>query len=162
MTEQEITVVKIGGSLDDAEPLIAEIAARVRQGERYVLIHGAHRVMDDLATRLGHPPVTVVSESGKTARYTDALAMDHLFMAYAGKVNKRIVESFHRSGVSAVGLTGMDGGMVIGRRKESLRIVENGRPRMLHGNYLGTIESVNATLLSGLLDAGKFPVRCPP
>jgi [amino group carrier protein]-L-2-aminoadipate 6-kinase len=125
-------------------------------------VHGTHRVLDDLAARLGHPPRFVVSTDGATSRYTDALTMDHFLMAYCGIVNKRLVERLLGLGIRAAGLAARDGGMVRGRRRADLRIREHGRTLVLHGDHAGSVERVDTTLLWALLGAGCTPVICPP
>jgi [amino group carrier protein]-L-2-aminoadipate 6-kinase len=152
-------VIKIGGSVTDPAGLLDDIAVH---DSPLVVVHGAHRVLDDLSVRLGHPPRFVVSARGATSRYTDAAAMDTFLMAYCGLVNKRLVEQFQRRGRRAAGLAAMDGGMVRGRRRGDLRIREHGRTLVLHGDHAGSIESVDMTLVSALLDAGCTPVICPP
>ncbi|MBV9100607.1 MAG: [LysW]-aminoadipate kinase [Candidatus Dormibacteraeota bacterium] len=152
-------VVKLGGSVRDPGHVVDEIAS---MREPVVLVHGASRELDDLATRLGSPPRIVASSRGDTSRYTDSATMDLFLMAYAGKVNKRLVETLRRRGVNAVGLTGLDGGMVTGRRRADIRISENGRTVLLHDNHVGSIERVDATLLHALLSMGYVPVVAPP
>ncbi|MGD0834126.1 MAG: [LysW]-aminoadipate kinase [Candidatus Dormibacteria bacterium] len=155
------TVVKIGGSLDVAasEPLLRELAAWTGP---LVIVHGAHAEMDRLATALGHPPRMVTSERGELTRYSDQLTMDHFLMAYCGLVNKRLVEALRRLGADAVGLSAMDGGVAVGRRKPELRIVEGDRRRILRDNHAGTIERIDTSLLHLLLSAGRLPVLTPP
>jgi acetylglutamate/LysW-gamma-L-alpha-aminoadipate kinase len=152
-------VIKIGGSLTDPVGLLDDIAVH---DSPLVVVHGAHRVLDDLSVRLGHPPRFVVSARGATSRYTDATAMDTFLMAYCGLVNKRLVEQLQRRGRCAAGLAAMDGGMVRGRRRADLRIREDGRTLVLHGDHAGGIESVDSTLVSALLEAACTPVICPP
>jgi acetylglutamate/LysW-gamma-L-alpha-aminoadipate kinase len=130
--------------------------------EPVVIVHGASRELDELSNRLGSPPRIVESGRGDSTRYTDSETMDHFLMAYAGKVNKRIVERLRQLGVNAIGLTGLDGGTVRGRRRPDLRITENGRTKMLHDNHVGTIESVDPTLLTMLMASGYTPVLTPP
>ena len=156
-----LTVVKIGGSLDvaGAEPLLRELAAWTAP---LVVVHGAHGEMDRLATALGHPPRMVTSERGELTRYTDALTMNHFLMAYCGLVNKRLVEALRRLGADAVGLSAMDGGVAVGRRKPELRIVEGDRRRILRDNHAGTIERIDTSLLRLLLSSGRLPVLTPP
>jgi acetylglutamate/LysW-gamma-L-alpha-aminoadipate kinase len=156
---REVLVIKIGGSLTDPAPLLDDIAAH---RSPVVLVHGAHRVLDDLGARLGHAPRFVVSAHGATSRYTDATAMDHFLMAYCGLVNKRMVEQLQRRGMRAAGLAAMDGGMVTGRRRADLRIREHGRTVVLHGDHAGSIERVDTSLIGAFLDAGCTPVICPP
>lgn len=152
-------VLKLGGSVDDPAALLDDVAAHPGP---VVLVHGAHRVLDDLATRLDHPPRFVTSARGATSRYTDATAMDHFLMAYCGVVNKRLVEQLLGRGVRAVGLAAMDGGMVRGRRRADLRIREDDRTIVLHGDHAGSIESVDTSLIDALLSTGCVPVICPP
>jgi len=155
------TVVKVGGSLEveRAGPLIAELAGF--EGP-LVIVHGAHLQLDRLAFELGHPPRMVESARGEVTRYTDHRTMDHFLMAYCGLVNKRLVEALRRHGADAVGLSALDGGIATGRRRPDLRIVEAGRPRVLHGNHAGAIERLDPSLLRLLLDNGRLPVLCPP
>jgi acetylglutamate/LysW-gamma-L-alpha-aminoadipate kinase len=156
-----LTVVKIGGSLDvaEAEPLLRELATWTAP---LVIVHGAHGELDRLATALGHPPRMVTSERGELTRYTDAQTMDHFLMAYCGLVNKRLVEALRRLGADAVGLSAMDGGVAVGRRKPDLRIVDGDRRRILHDNHAGTIERIDTGLLRLLLSSGRLPVLTPP
>jgi [amino group carrier protein]-L-2-aminoadipate 6-kinase len=152
-------VIKIGGSIDDPAALLDDLAAH---SGPVVIVHGAHRVLDDLAVRLGHPPRMVTSAAGAVSRYTDETSMDHFLMAYCGLVNKRLVQALLRRGVRAVGLAAMDGGMVRGRRRPDIRVSEHGHTLVLHGDHAGSIESVDTTLLETLLDSGCTPVICPP
>jgi [amino group carrier protein]-L-2-aminoadipate 6-kinase len=152
-------VVKIGGSVDDPTALLDDLAAH--RGP-LVVVHGAHRTLDELSTRLGHPPRFVSSVRGATSRYTDAESMDHFLMAYCGLVNKRLVQQLLTRGVCAVGLSAMDGGMVRGRHRTDLRVREGGRTLMLHGDHAGSIDTVDTRLIERLLSDGCVPVICPP
>ena len=152
-------VLKLGGSLERLDPLLADIAART---EAMVIVHGANRELSELSSRLGHPPRMVTSERGEVSRYTDAQTMDHFLMAYAGKANKRIVEKLRALGRNAVGLTAMDGGIAVGRRKPDLRIREGDKVKVLHDDHSGSIERIDPTLLRLLLDHGYLPVLTPP
>ncbi len=152
-------VIKLGGSLTDLDPLLRDVAACQ---EPLILVHGANKELNELSTRLGHPPRMVTSERGEVSRFTDAATMDHFLMAYAGKQNKRIVERLRALGANAVGLTAMDGGVAIGRRKPDLRIKEHDKVKILHGDHSGSIEQIDPRLLRLLLDQGYLPVITPP
>src|SRR5437764_3450615 len=152
-------VIKIGGSLTGIEPLLADVAAC---REPLVLVHGANKELNDLSTRLGNAPRMVTSERGEVSRFTDATTMDHFLMAYAGKQNKRIVERLRALGASAVGLTAMDGGIAIGRRRPDLRIREGDKTKVVHGDHSGSIERIEPNLLSLLMDNGYVAVVPPP
>lgn len=153
-------VIKLGGSAGIDRQRFLRGLATVR--EPYVLVHGANAELDALMRQLGVEPRLVTSSTGQVSRYTDQATMDLFLMTYCGRVNKRIVETLRCLGVNAIGLSGLDGGIVQGRRKARIRVIENGKPRMLEGDYAGSIETVNAGLLRLLLAEGYVPVLCPP
>jgi len=80
----------------------------------------------------------------------------------SGKLNLRVVEKLQRLGANAVGLTGVDGRLLEGTRKDAIRTVQDGKRIMLRGDHTGTIEKVNVHLLRTLLDAGYLPVVTVP
>lgn len=153
-------VIKLGGSKGiELERFLAELA---EVHTPYVLVHGANFELDTLMREMGVEPRLVTSSTGQVSRYTDRPTMDLFLMAYCGKVNKRIVETLQQHGVNAVGLSAMDGAIALGRRKPRIRIVENGKAKILEGDYAGTIERVDIRLLSLLLENGFVPVLTPP
>jgi len=105
--------------------------------------------------------VKVGGGAGYTSRYTDRVTLELFLMATAGKVNKLIVERLQRLGVNAIGLSGLDGRILQGQRKAVIRIVENGKQKILRDDWTGTVEQVNTDLLRLLLDAGLLPVIAP-
>lgn len=155
-------VVKAGGGKGvNAEAVCADLATLVQQGEQVVLVHGGSHETNLISEKLGHPPRFVTSISGHSSRYTDREALEILAMVAAGRINKLLVERLQQFGVNAVGLSGLDGRLLEGERKESLRIVENGKRKVLHGEYSGRIERVNVSLLQMLLATGYVPVVAP-
>jgi len=156
-------VVKVGGSEGiDLALVCADVAALVRGGERLVLVHGGSHRTNEVAEALGHPPEFVTSVSGYTSRRTDRETLRIFEMVYCGEVNKSIVEMLQAQGVNAVGLSGLDGRLLEGRRKEAIKVIQDGRRRVLRDDYTGTVERVNVGLLRLLLDAGYLPVVTPP
>lgn len=152
-------LVKVGGGASvNLEGIAFDLGAL---GEPAVVVHGANAARDDLAEKLGAPRRTVISESGVESVFTDAEALDILTMAYAGLVNKRFVGLCQRSGVNAIGLTGLDGALIRGRRNRGIRVAENGRRRLLHDDS-GKPVSVNVELLRLLLGAGYTPLLTVP
>ena len=155
-------VVKVGGGVGiDYDALCADIADLWRAGQRLVLVHGGSHETNLLAEQLGHPPRFVTSPSGYTSRYTDRATLEIFMMAYAGKVNKLIVERFQRLRVNAVGLSGIDGRVLEGQRKATIRVVEDGKQKVLRDDWTGTVEHVNVGLLRLLIEAGYLPVVAP-
>lgn len=155
-------VVKLGGSAGiDPGPTLDDLAELVKT-ERIVFIHGANSRMDEFERRLGREPRQVMSASGQISRFTDAETMDSMLAIYAGMVNKRLVEALQARGVNAVGLSALDGRIARGRRKDTLRAIENGKPKILRGDFAGSIDEIDTTLLDLLLDHGYLPVLTPP
>ncbi len=153
-------VVKIGGSKGiNLDSVLEDIA---HQAEPLVLVHGASDELNQISTRLGKPPRMVTSPSGFTSRYTDWDTLDIFAMVYCGKVNTRIVEKLQQLGVNSVGLSGVDGRLLEGKRKSRVRIVENGRKMVLKNDYTGRVEQANVSLIHLLLDNGYLPVISPP
>ena len=61
-----------------------------------------------------------------------------------------------------MGLSGVDGRLLYGPRKDSIRAIENGKKKILRGDHSGKITSVNTDLIQLLLDNGYVPVISPP
>jgi len=155
-------VVKAGGNGDlDIGAVCADIAELVQQGEQVVLVHGGSHETNVISEKLGHPPRFVTSVSGHVSRYTDRETLEIFAMVTAGRINKLLVERLQQLGVNAIGLSGLDGRLLEGKRKSALRIVENGKRKVLRGEHSGVIERVNAGLLKTLLEAGYIPVVAP-
>jgi len=158
-----LIVVKIGGGEGiDLESVCADVAAVFRGGQRMVMLHGGNFEANQVAEQLGHPPHFVTSVAGIVSRRTDRRTLEIMEMVYAGKINKGIVERLQAHGANAVGLSGIDGRILEGKRKDTLKIVENGRRMVLRDDYTGTVTQINAGLLNLLLDNGYLPVVTPP
>jgi [amino group carrier protein]-L-2-aminoadipate 6-kinase len=157
-----VIVVKVGGAAGvDLGAVTRDVAALWAEGERVVLVHGGGDETNRMAEALGHPPRFVTSPSGFTSRYTDRATLEVFAMVVAGRVNKGLVERLQMLGAPALGLSGLDGRLLEGRHKRSVRSVEGGKTVLLHGDHTGTVERVNAALLRLLLDAGYLPVVAP-
>jgi acetylglutamate/LysW-gamma-L-alpha-aminoadipate kinase len=155
-----VIVIKLGGSKGiDLDGFLEGLPGLETP---YILVHGANVELDRLMRDLGVEPRIVTSSTGQVSRFTDQRTMDLFLMAYCGKVNKRIVETLRKNGVNALGLSAMDGGIARGRRKPRIRIVENGKAKVLDGDFAGTIETVDVRLPRLLLDGGYVPVLTPP
>jgi [amino group carrier protein]-L-2-aminoadipate 6-kinase len=156
-------VVKVGGSKGiDYDAVCTDIADVWKSGKKLVLVHGGSGETNRIAELLGHPPKFVTSPSGYTSRFTDRETLEIFEMVYCGKMNKGIVERLQRLGVNAVGLSGLDGRIFEGKHKDSVRVVEHGKTKVLRGDHTGTVERVNVELLQLLLDNGYLPVLTPP
>jgi acetylglutamate/LysW-gamma-L-alpha-aminoadipate kinase len=155
-------VIKLGGSAGINTEYTLDDLAALWPGERVVFIHGANAALDAFMKAQGREPRLVTSSTGQVSRFTDRETMDDMLAIYAGRVNKRIVEGLQARGVNAVGLSGIDGGIARGTRKDALRVVEDGKPKVLRGDYAGSLKEINTDLLTLLLDNGYLPVLTPP
>src|SRR5919107_5562989 len=156
-------VIKIGGGAAIGEGGYTNFADDLAAiTEPVVVVHGGNAEFSDLSRRLGMPPRMITSSSGRVTRYTDAATMDAMLMAYCGKVNKRLVASLRAAGVNAVGLSAIDGGIAVGRRKPVLRGTEDGKSKLLREDHAGTLETVDPSLVRLLLQHGYTPVLTPP
>lgn len=155
-------VVKIGGVTGvNIDAVISDIADQIKSGNKLVLVHGGSGETNAISEQLGHPARFVTSPSGFTSRYTDRTTLEIFAMVTSGKINTLLVERLQKLGVNAFGLSGVDGRVMVAKRKEAIRIVENGKQRMLRDDFTGKIEEVNGVLLKMLLDSGYTPVIAP-
>ena len=161
MTES-IIVVKLGGTEGvDFSAICADAAELLAQGQKLVFVHGGSAEANALGEALGTPPKFITSPSGYTSRYTDRNTLEVFLMAVNGKVNSLLTEQLHRLGINALGLSGMDGRLMVATRKESIQSVENGKRKIIRDDYTGKIETVNSNLLLALLDMGYLPMIAP-
>ena len=152
-------VVKVGGAAGNAtDPVLRDLARR----SDYVLVHGGSAEVDRLGTALGRPSEYYTSPTGVVSRRSDAAHLEVVVLALAGRVQTDLVAGLERHGVSAVGLSGVDGRLLVARRKVGARAVVDGHVVRVLDDWSGSVERVNAPLLRTLLAAGHVPVVGPP
>jgi acetylglutamate/LysW-gamma-L-alpha-aminoadipate kinase len=156
-------VVKIGGGAGVATAnIVQELARFIADGERVVLVHGGSDLTNTLSEQLGHTIRMIKSPGGMTSRYTDSETLRIFAMAVAGQINTELVALLQQQGVNALGLAGVDGRLLLAKRKSIVRsVTPEGRVQILRDDYTGQVEQVNASLLQTLLDAGYTPVIAP-
>lgn len=139
-------VVKFGGSALEAGSLgtLAEdLVALARAGVRPVLVHGGGPEITRVLEQLGKPSTFVDG-----LRVTDAETMAVVEMVLAGRVNKHLVACIQLAGGTAVGLSGVDGGLLAARRR-------SGPPDL---GFVGEVTQVRVSLVAHLLADGVVPV----
>jgi acetylglutamate/LysW-gamma-L-alpha-aminoadipate kinase len=152
-------IIKIGGGETvNLEGAVQDLATL---GQKCVIIHGANALRDRLAADLNIEKKTVTSVSGYTSVFSDEAIIDLMMMAYAGLRNKRLVELCQKHAVNAVGLSGLDGKLIQGRRNQGIRVREGGKLKLLR-DFSGKPKSVNRELLELLLANGYVPVLSVP
>jgi acetylglutamate kinase len=152
-------VVKFGGEIaDDRERLVAfceEVALCAQVGIRVVVVHGGGKQATQLGRRLGIEPVIL---NGR--RVTDEGTLDVVKMAFAGKLNTEILGAMRRAGARAVGLSGVDGGLLRARRRPPQTVADDatGERRTVDFGFVGDIADVDPGVLETLLRDGFVPV----
>ena len=152
-------VVKLGGAPGNSwAPALDEVA----RSTDTVLVHGGSEEVDRLGTELGRPMPYYTSPSGVISRRCDPPQMEVVTLALTGRVQTEIVRSLGARGARAVGLSGVDGRLLLAKRRHGARAVENGKVVHLAEDRSGTIETVDGALLRTLLGSGVLPVVGPP
>jgi len=152
-------IIKIGGG--DRINLKGIIRDLAELTDPFIIIHGANAARDQLAEKIKYTPKIITSVSGYSSVLSDEKVIELQMMAYAGLQNKRIVELCHQCGINAVGLSGLDGQLIRGKRNQGIRINENGKTRIIR-DLSGKPYELNVHLLDLLLGAGYVPVISVP
>jgi acetylglutamate kinase len=149
-------VLKAGGEALGTEAAIRALLEQVdilyQVGIRVVLVHGGGAESSDLLRALGGEPRFVEGR-----RVTDEKALEVAAMVLNGTVNTRILAVARALGLPAVGLSGLDAGLVQARRRPPVLV---GGERVDYG-YVGDVVAVKPGVLVTLLDAGMVPVVSP-
>ncbi len=139
----EVLVLKLGGTtLADQRQVLAEAAAVARR-RPVVIVHGGGRRITDWLDRLGVP---TRFEAG--LRVTDAPAIEVAAAVLRGVVNSELVAALRDLGVDAVGLSGVDGGLLVAERVPGMGLVAH-------------VVGISRDLLDAVLVAGQVPVVAP-
>jgi len=152
-------IIKIGGGQTiNIKGIISDLADL---NDKLIIVHGANALRDELAKKIGYEKRILTSLSGYASVFSDEGAIDLQMMAYAGLRNKRIVELCQQHGINAVGLSGIDGKVILGRRNNGIKIKEAGKKKIIR-DFSGKPTAVNKELLSILLSNNYTPVLSVP
>jgi len=154
-----MTIIKIGGG--ESLNLQAIISDLKKLDDDFIIVHGANALRDEVAKKLDYEKQVLVSASGYSSVFSDEEALDIMMMSYSGLRNKRIVEMCQQSGINAVGLTGVDGKVIEGKRNKGIRVKENGKLRIVR-DFSGKPKNINVDLLKLLITNGYVPVLTVP
>ena len=141
----KIVVIKYGGNAMVNEELkqqvMEDIALLWLIGVKVVLVHGGGPEISDVMKKFGKEAVFVDG-----LRVTDKETVDIVQMVLAGKVNKSLVTLLQKKGGHAVGLSGMDGGLIEAKIKDE---------RL---GYVGEITKIRPQPITDLLEKNYIPV----
>ena len=153
-------VIKTGGAALAAEErvrdLVEQAALLFELGIRVVLVHGGGPQSTELARALGVRPRFV---GGR--RVTDAEALRVTTMVLNGEINTRILAACRDFEVPAIGLSGVDAGLIRAHRRPPVEVREGEVAETVDYGHVGDIDSVDSDLLERLLGIGALPVVSP-
>ena len=140
-------IVKIGGGATlDIDKIIPDLSSYLQTtNEQWNNVHGANALRDYLAKKLKHEKKILTSVSGYSSVYSDEETINLQMMAYAGLKNKRIVESCQKNGINAIGLAGIDGKVIQGKRNQGIREKE-GEKIKIKRDFSGKPHVINTDL----------------
>ena len=151
-------VVKAGGGVfgDDASTrqLVEQIAILHYFGVRVVMVHGGGPQLTELSDALGVPTRMVEGR-----RITDAKAIDVTSMVLNGLINTRILAICRDLNIDAIGISGVDAGLVRAHKRPPVRVGDSGE--MVDFGFVGDVDAVDTTVIRKLLDNGLMPVVSP-
>jgi acetylglutamate kinase len=138
-------VVKIGGStLGSHDTTLDDLVALQKKGVLPVVVHGGGNKITEWLKKIG-----IATTFVRGMRVTDAATLEVVIAVLAGLVNKELVAEIMSKGGKAIGLSGVDGGLIQAK-------VEN--PEL---GYVGQVVKVNAEPVKAVLSAGYIPVIAP-
>ena len=151
-------VVKAGGGVfaesDTTRALVEQIGILHYFGVRVVLVHGGGPQLTELATALGIPTRVVEGR-----RVTDEKSIEVTAMVLNGLINTRVLAICRDLNIDAVGISGVDAGLVRAHRRPPVALASNGA--LVDFGFVGDIDAIDSTVLRKLLDNGLMPVVSP-
>ena len=155
----KIFVVKAGGAVfgDAAQTrsLIEQIAILHSLGVRVVMVHGGGPQLTEVTQAMGLATRMVAGR-----RVTDEKAIDATSMVLNGLINTRILSICRDQGIDAVGLSGVDAGLVIAHRRPPVKLKPTDTETVDYG-LVGDIDRIDTTVIKKHLENGLMPVISP-
>lgn len=156
MYKRKVFVLKAGGdafvSPESTRALMEQIGILHQVGIRVVVVHGGGPQATQLSERLG-----LESRFVDGRRVTDQATLEVATMVMNGDINTRILAACRELGVPAVGISGVDGGLIRAKRRPPVKR-EGGT---VDYGYVGDIERVDPTVVASLLEDDLVPIVSP-
>jgi acetylglutamate kinase len=154
--KHKVFVLKAGGdafvSAEGTRALMEQIGILHQVGIRVVVVHGGGPQSTALAKRLG---LTTQMVEGR--RVTDAQTLEVSTMVLNGEINTRIVAVCRALGIPAIGLSGVDGGLIKATKRPPVQV---GGQTVDYG-YVGDIYGLDTSILVKQLDNDLVPIVSP-
>jgi acetylglutamate kinase len=156
MYKGKVFVIKasggVFGDLASTRGLIEQVAILHQVGIRVVLVHGGGPQLTQVQESLGLTPRMVAGR-----RVTDAKSMEVTSMVLNGLVNTQILGICRELDISAVGVSGVDAGLVRAHKRPPVSV----DGQMVDYGFVGDIDVIDVKVLQQLLDDGLMPVVSP-
>ena len=152
-------VVKVSGhQLDDGGFLAGFCAAvaQLAQSEEVVVVNGGGKSIRSLQEALG-----LEEKKIEGLRVTDGPSLEVAEMVMSGQVNKLLVRGLQAAGLDALGVSGVDGGLLTAVKKTKRSLQVDGQPLEADFGFVGQIVGVRTELIRQLLGWGLTPVISP-
>ncbi|MEO8042724.1 MAG: acetylglutamate kinase [Acidobacteriota bacterium] len=152
-------VIKFSGKVTEDKAnllsLAEELALLHQVGIRICVIHGGGKQLTELAQKLG-----VVQTVIEGRRVTDDDTLELAKMIFRGKINTEILAALRHRGIDAVGLSGIDGGVVKAVRRPPKDVVNKstGETESVDFGHVGDIVEIDTRLINLLLANDYLPV----
>jgi len=152
-------VIKFSGKVtenrDNLVSLAEELALLHQVGIQLCIIHGGGKQLTELADKLGIAQTVIEGR-----RVTDDDTLELAKMIFAGKINTEILAALRNRGVHAVGLSGIDGGVVKAERRPPKEVTnkQTGTTEVVDYGHVGDVLEVDTKLIVELLDKNYMPV----
>ena len=151
-------VVKTGGGVfaeaESTRTLVEQIGILHYFGVRVVLVHGGGPQLTEVSAALGVPTQMVEGR-----RVTDLRSIEVTAMVLNGLINTRLLAMCRDLNIDAVGLSGVDAGLVRAHKRPPVLLHADAEP--VDFGFVGDIDAVDTTVLKKLLDNGLMPVVSP-
>ncbi len=150
-------VVKAGGGVfadtESTRVLLEQVAILHYFGVRVVMVHGGGPQTTEISEALG-----VSARMVEGRRVTDEKAIDVASMVLNGLINTRILGICRDLNIDAVGISGVDAGLVRAHRRAPVKV---GSGETVDYGFVGDIDGIDTTVIRKLLDNGLMPVVSP-
>ena len=152
-------VVKFSGKVTEDKGMLVSLAEELallhQVGIRVCVVHGGGKQLNQLAQKLG-----VVQTVIEGRRVTDDDTLELAKMIFRGKINTEILSALRNRGIEAVGLSGLDGGVVKAERRppKDVLIKATGETETVDYGHVGDVVDVDIRLVDLLLENGYLPV----
>ena len=151
-------VIKAGGGVFGSpaltQSLIEQISILHYMGVRVVMVHGGGPQMTEVSEAMG-----VKTQMVQGRRVTDEKSIDVSSMVLNGLINTRILAICRELNIQAVGISGVDAGLVQAHRRKPLKL--EGSSEVVDYGLVGDIDRIDPTAIRNLLENGYLPVISP-